>query len=46
MLLRLLSVKHPEQLPEQLVQLRWEGSHYGSNTGYAALSYPMYKGLS
>jgi len=38
-LLRLLPVKHPEQL----VQLRWEGSHYGSNTGYAALSYPMYK---
>src|SRR5215831_1380029 len=38
-LLRLLPVKDPEQL----VQLRWEGSHYGSNTGYAALSYPMYK---
>jgi predicted permease len=38
-LLRLLPVKDPQQL----VQLRWEGSHYGSNTGYAAISYPMYK---
>jgi predicted permease len=33
----------PVEDPEQLVQLRWQGSHYGSNTGYAALSYPMYK---
>lgn len=38
-LLRLLPVKDPEQF----VQLRWEGSHYGSDTGYAALSYPMFK---
>jgi predicted permease len=38
-LLRPLPVKDPQQL----VQLRWEGSHYGSNTGYAAISYPMYK---
>jgi predicted permease len=38
-LLRLL----PVQDPEQLVQLKWEGSYYGSNTGYAALSYPMCK---
>jgi predicted permease len=38
-LLRLLPVRDPEQL----VQLQWEGSFYGSNTGYAALSYPMYK---
>ena len=38
-LLRLLPVKDPQQL----IQLRWECSHYGSNNGYAALSYPMYK---
>jgi predicted permease len=38
-LLRMLPVKDPQQL----VQLRWEGTHYGSNTGYAAISYPMYK---
>jgi hypothetical protein len=38
-LLRLLPVKDAEQL----VQLRWEGSHYGSNTGFNALSYPLYK---
>jgi predicted permease len=38
-LLRMLPVKDPQQL----VQLRWQGTHYGSNTGYAALSYPMYK---
>ncbi|HYM09089.1 MAG TPA: ABC transporter permease [Bryobacterales bacterium] len=38
-LLRLLPVKNPEQL----VLLRSRGSHYGSNTGDNALSYPMYK---
>ncbi len=38
-LLRLL----PVQDPQQLVQLKWEGSYYGSNTGDAAISYPMYK---
>jgi predicted permease len=38
-LLRLL----PVQDPQQLVQLRWKGSYYGSNTGDAAISYPMYK---
>ncbi len=38
-LLRQLPVKDPEQL----VQLAWKGSHYGSNNGYNALSYPLYK---
>jgi hypothetical protein len=38
-LLRLLPVKDPEQL----VLLTTVGSHYGSNTGANALSYPMYK---
>ncbi len=38
-LLRLL----PVQDPQQLVQLKWKGSYYGSNTGDAAISYPMYK---
>src|SRR5262249_11194856 len=38
-LLRLLPVKEPEQL----VLLTSVGSHYGSNTGANALSYPMYK---
>ena len=41
-LLRLLPVKHPEQL----VILTQHGSHYGSNTGMNALSYPMYKDFS
>ncbi len=41
-LLRLLPVKHPEQL----VILEANGSHYGSNTGMNALSYPMYKDFS
>ncbi len=41
-LLRLLPVKHPEQL----VILKANGSHYGSNTGMNALSYPMYKDFS
>src|SRR5207247_2068155 len=40
-LLRLRPVKNPEQL----VQLRWQGSHYGSNTGFNALSYPLYKDI-
>src|SRR5436309_1337627 len=41
-LLRLLPVKNPAQL----VQLRWQGgSHYGSNTGFNALSYPLYKDI-
>src|SRR5439155_1721317 len=38
-LLRLLPVKNPDEL----VLLTWRGSHYGSNTGGNALSYPMYK---
>ena len=32
----------PVQSPKQLVQLRELGSHYGSNTGMNALSYPIY----
>src|SRR5690242_3174037 len=38
-LLRLLPVKHPEQL----VLLTMRGPHYGSNWGMNAISYPMYK---
>lgn len=38
-LLRLLPVKHPGEL----VLLTMRGSHYGSNWGMNALSYPMYK---
>jgi len=41
-MLRLLPVKHPEQL----VILKERGSHYGSNSGMNALSYPMYKDFS
>jgi predicted permease len=41
-LLRLLPVKDPEQL----VQLKEVGKHYGSNTGINALSYPIYKDFS
>jgi len=37
-LLRLL----PVQNPEELLQLKEIGSHYGSNTGMNALSYPIY----
>ncbi|MBI3469812.1 MAG: ABC transporter permease [Candidatus Solibacter usitatus] len=37
-LLRLLPVKNPQEL----VLLTWRGSHYCSNTGSNALSYPMY----
>ncbi len=38
-LLRLLPVKHPEQL----VLLTMHGPHYGSNWGGNAISYPMYQ---
>ncbi len=38
-MLRRLPVKDPEQL----VVLKSQGSHYGSNTGMNALSYPIYK---
>ncbi len=41
-LLRLL----PVQKPQELVQLKEVGQHYGSNTGINALSYPMYKDFS
>ncbi len=41
-LLRLLPVKDPQQL----VQLKEVGQHYGSNTGINALSYPIYKDFS
>ena len=37
--LRLLPVKNPKEL----VLLTWRGSHYGSNTGMNALSYPLYR---
>ena len=37
-LLRLLPVKQPQDL----VLLTWRGSHYGSNSGGNAISYPMY----
>src|ERR1051326_895460 len=39
LILQLLPVKHPEEL----VLLTARGSHYGSNTGGNALSYPMYQ---
>jgi predicted permease len=39
--LRLLPVKDPERL----VVLRWNGPWNGSNTGYAAWSYPWYEDL-
>jgi predicted permease len=38
-ILRLLPVKNPEQL----VQFKMRGDHYGSNTGMNAISYPMYR---
>jgi predicted permease len=41
-MLRLLPVKHPEQL----VILKERGLHYGSNSGMNAMSYPMYKDFS
>src|ERR1051326_818369 len=42
LILQLLPVKHPEEL----VLLTARGSHYGSNTGGNALSYPMYQDRS
>jgi len=39
LLLRLLPVKHPQQL----VLLWGRGPHYGSNNGRYKLSYPMYE---
>jgi putative ABC transport system permease protein len=39
--LRLLPVKHPEQL----VMLRWDGTWWGSNYDYASWSYPWYEDL-
>jgi predicted permease len=41
-LLRLLPVKNPREL----VLLSMRGFHYGSNWGYNALSYPMYRDFS
>ena len=41
-LLRLLPVKDPQQL----VLLTTHGSHYGSNWGGNAISYPMYSDFS
>jgi predicted permease len=40
-LLRRLPVKEPQEL----VALRMEGDHYGSNWGFNALSYPLYLDL-
>jgi hypothetical protein len=39
LILQLLPVRNPEQL----VLLTARGSHYGSNTGSNAISYPMYQ---
>src|ERR1043166_2594105 len=39
LILELLPVNHPEEL----VLLTARGSHYGSNTGGNAISYPMYQ---
>ena len=36
----------PVREPQELVQLRMEGEHYGSNWGFNALSYPLYQDLS
>ncbi len=41
LLLRLLPVEHPEQM----VLLTQRGSHYGSNRGANAHSYPLYKDI-
>src|SRR5580704_8692906 len=41
LMLRLLPVKHPEQL----VALWGRGDHYGGNNGRYKLSYPMYAGF-
>src|SRR5262245_50422147 len=40
-LLRRLPVKNPQEL----VALRMEGEHYGSNWGFNALSYPLFQDL-
>ncbi len=38
-----LLLRHiPARNPDQLVALKMEGSHYGSNSGMNAISYPMY----
>src|SRR5262245_50542298 len=39
LLLRMLPVRQPQQI----VQLAARGSHYGSNWGLDAMSYPMYR---
>ncbi len=36
----------PVREPQDLVALRMEGEHYGSNWGFNALSYPLYQDLS
>ena len=41
-ILRLL----PVQDPGQIVQLKEVGQHYGSNTGFNSLSYPIYQDFS
>jgi predicted permease len=41
LLLRMLPVKHPEEL----VQLAARGPHYGSNWGMDAMSHPMYRDI-
>jgi predicted permease len=41
-LLRLLPVK----APQELAALKTDGEHYGSNTGYNAISYPMYRDIA
>lgn len=41
-LLRLLPVEDPDRL----VQLTEAGKHYGSNTGFNSLSFPMYRDLA
>ena len=38
-ILRFLPIKHPEQL----VQFRMQGPHYGANWGMNSISYPMYQ---
>src|SRR5690349_18766985 len=35
----------PVRDPEQLVLLTGKGSHYGSNSGQNAISYPMYQDI-
>jgi predicted permease len=36
----------PVENPQELAALRMKGSHYGSNWGYNAISYPLYQDLS